>query len=70
MKYHQLSIKQKIGNEIIHSTEVSKSNFKFYDAYILVRGNITVVAAPAIKVAFKNCAPYKVHNKSCWNSNI
>ena len=58
MKYHQLSIKQKIGNEIIYSTEVSKSNFKFYDAYILVRGNITVVAAPTIKVAFKNCAPY------------
>ena len=27
-------------------------------AYILVKGNITVVAAPASQVAFKNCAPF------------
>ena len=27
------------------------------DAYILVRGDITVVAAPATQLAFKNCAP-------------
>ena len=28
------------------------------DAYILVRGDITVVAAPARQLAFKNCAPF------------
>ena len=28
------------------------------DAYILVRGDITVVAAPATQLAFKNCAPF------------
>ena len=28
------------------------------DAHILVRGDITVVAAPATQVAFKNCAPF------------
>ena len=28
------------------------------DVYILVRGDITVVAAPATQLAFKNCAPF------------
>ena len=38
-----------VGNEIIYSTEVLKCNHcDFYDAYILVRGNISVVAAPMI----------------------
>ena len=37
--------------------EVLKSNICDYnDAYILVRGNITVVAALTTQVAFKNCA--------------
>ena len=36
-----------------------KSNHCDYnDAYILVRGDITVTAAPATQVAFKNCAPF------------
>ena len=48
-----------VGNEIIYNTEVLKSNLCDYnDAYILVRGDITVVAAPATQVAFKNCAPF------------
>ena len=43
--------------EITYNTEISKSNLCHYNgAYILVRGDITVVAAPATKVAFKNCA--------------
>ena len=47
------------ANEIIYNTEVLKSNLCDYnDAYILVRGDITVVAAPATQVAFKNCAPF------------
>ena len=33
-----------VGNEIIYNTEVLKSNFCNYnDAYILVRGNITII---------------------------
>ena len=31
---------------------------KYRNAYILVRGDITVIAAPATLVAFKNCAPF------------
>ena len=41
----------KVGNEIIYNTEVSKSNLCDYnDAYILVRGGITVTAATATQV--------------------
>ena len=44
-------------SEITSNTEVLKSNIcDSNDAYILVRGNITVVAALAILVAFRNCA--------------
>ena len=47
------------ANEITYNTEVSKSSLCDYnDAYILVRGDITVAAAPAAPVAFKNCAPF------------
>ena len=47
------------ANEIAYNTEILKSNLCDYnDAYILVTGEITVVAAPATKVAFKNCAPF------------
>ena len=36
------------ANEITYNTEISKSNLCGYnDAYILVTGNITVVAAPS-----------------------
>ena len=42
------------GNETIDNTEVLKSNLCDYkDPYILVRGNITVTAAPATQVSFK-----------------
>ena len=47
------------GNEIVYNTEDLKSNLCNYnDAYILVRGDITVIAAPETQVAFKNCAPF------------
>ena len=47
------------GNEIPHNTEALKSNLWDYnDAYTLVRGDITVRAAPEIQVALKNCAPF------------
>ena len=48
------------GNEISYNTEVLKYNLCDYnDAYIsILRGDITVKAAPATQVAFKNCAPF------------
>ena len=46
-------------NEINYNTELLKSNLCGYkDAYILVRGDITVVAAPATRVGFKNCTSF------------
>ena len=46
-------------NEIIYNTEILKSNpCDYNNAYILVKGNITVTAAPATQVSFKNCAPF------------
>ena len=48
-----------VGNEIICNTEVFKSNLCDYnDAYILVRREITVAAAPETQVAFKHCTPF------------
>ena len=45
-----------LENEIIYDTEVLKSTLcGFSDGYILV---ITVIAAPATQVSFKNCAPF------------
>ena len=47
------------ANEIIYITEILKSNLCDYnDAYILVTGDITVIAAPQTQEAFKNCAPF------------
>ena len=47
------------GNEITYQTEVLTSNLCDYnDAYILVRGDITVIAADETQIAFKNCAPF------------
>ena len=46
-------------NEITYNTEILKSNLCDYNnVYILVRGDITVVAVLATQVAFKNCAPF------------
>ena len=46
-----------VGNEINCNTEVLKSMlYDYKDAYIFVRGDITVTAAPETLVVFKNCA--------------
>ena len=48
-----------VGNKIMYNTWVLKPNLCDYnDAYILVKGDITVTTAPATQVSFKNCAPY------------
>ena len=47
------------GNEIFYNAEVLKHNICDYnDAYILVKGDITVAVGPATQVVFKNCAPF------------
>ena len=54
----QSNASYEVGNEIIYNTEVLKSNICDYnDAYILIRGDITAIAAHATQVSFKNCAP-------------
>ena len=48
-----------VGNKIIYNTEVLKSNLCIKnDGYILVTGDITVTAACATQVSFKNCATF------------
>ena len=46
-----------VGNEIIYNT-VRSNLCDYHDAYISVKGDITVTAAPAVQVSFKNCAPF------------
>ena len=59
-QYNDLpNAKYEVGNEIIYNIELLKSNVCNYsDAYILVKGNITVIAAPATQGTFKNCTPF------------
>ena len=46
-----------VANKITYNTEILKSNLCDYNGvYILVKGDITVVGAPAAQVAFKHCA--------------
>ena len=48
-----------MGNKIIYIKEFLKSNLCDYeDAYILVRGDITIIGHQVAQVAFKNCAPF------------
>ena len=47
------------GNEITYKTKISKSNIcDYYDACILLRGNVTVTTFPEAQVAFKGCTPF------------
>ena len=51
--------KYKQGDTIKFDTETIKSSLcDYFDAFILVTGNITVNAANDTDVAFKNCAPF------------
>ena len=48
-----------VGNEIIFNTEVLKSNLCDYNnAYILVRGDITIIGHQTTPEPFKNCGPF------------
>ena len=55
----QSNINYDAANEIIYNTEVLKSNLcDFNDAYILVKGNISIAGNMSAHVAFKNYAPF------------
>ena len=57
--FDQSNANYDIGNQIFYNTEVLKSNLcDCKDIYILVRGDITVTAAPETQVSFKSCAPF------------
>ena len=59
-----------LGNQIKYNAEVLKSNLCDYsDAYTLLNGDITVRAAPATQVAFKNCAQYIKCITVRWTNN-
>ena len=59
MEHFQWSIKRDLGNELIYNTEVLKSNLCDYnDAYILVKGNITIAGNIAAQVVLNICAPF------------
>ena len=48
-----------VQNQTIYNTKILKSSLCDYnDAYILVKRDITVTAAPETHVSFKNCAPF------------
>ena len=48
-----------VGDESIYNKEVLESNLCSYnDAYILVKGDVTITGDKAHQVAFKNCAPF------------
>ena len=59
-KFHLRGGRIKIlGTQGSYHTEVVKSNLCDYNgAHILARGDITVIAAPATQVSFKNYAPF------------
>ena len=68
---NQLNVNYDGGNEIMYNPEVLKSNTCGYnDAYILVRGNITINRCnQAIPVAFKNCAQFIKCMTNWWNND-
>ena len=52
-----------VANQIIYNAEVLKSNLCDYnDAYILVRGNITIIGHAVTQATFKNCI---IVNSNC-----
>ena len=56
---NQLNANYGVGNEIIYDKEVLKSNLCDYNnAYILVGCDISVTAAPATQVSFRNCTAF------------
>ena len=61
-----------VGNEIIYNTELLKFNLCDYnDAYILVRGDMTIIVLTVTPEIFKNFAPFikcitKINGTTFW----
>ena len=48
-----------VGSEMIYNAEIFTSNICDYNnAYILVRGDITIIGHQVTQVVFKSCAPF------------
>ena len=48
-----------VGNESICNIRILKSNLRNYnDAYIIVRGTITIIGHNVAQAVFKNCVPF------------
>ena len=56
----QLNGNYDVGNEIFYNRniEIQFLFCDYIDAYILVRGNLTIITHTVTWVAFKNCAPF------------
>ena len=60
-----------VRNDFIYNTEALKSNICDYsDAYILVRGDVSIIVHVATQGAFKNCAPFKKYITKLYGSPI
>ena len=61
----QSNINYNIRNEIIYNTKVLKSNLCDYNnAYILLRGDISITGDNGHEVAFKNCPSFTKYHKN------
>ena len=66
-----LNVNYNVGNEIIHNTEVLKSDFCDYnDAYILVRGKIVATTAPNTQASFQNCIQFTMCIKKIYGTTM
>ena len=60
-----------VGNEIIYNTKVLKSNLcDLNEAYILVRGVITMARNIAAQGGFENCAPFTKYITGIYRTTI
>ena len=65
IKWNKCKRKLCVGNEIIYNPKVLKPNLcDDDDAYILVRGDITIIGHDATQIALKLCTIHKVHHKN------
>ena len=61
----QLNWNYAVGNKVIYNRKVLKSNHcGFDDVYILVTGDITVIATPAAQLSFQNYAPFTDNHRN------
>ena len=56
--YDRLNLNYDVRNEIVYNTALKSNLCDYNKVYVLVRSNITVAAAPATQVSFKNCVPF------------